>query len=107
MKYFILGALLLSGISVWAQDIPEAQEPSKAPEFVFRIVEDFLKIPNGKILAEAVGVAINSKGQNFILDRGNHPLLEFDAEVAIMNSFSESSPRFRIPRCKKASRNRL
>ena len=97
MRRFILGALLLTGISVCAQDVPKAQEASKAPELNFRVVDDFLKIPSGMIMAEAVGVAINSKGHIFILNRGNHPLLEFDSEGAFIGSFGEDSPLFRIP----------
>jgi len=71
MKYFALLVLFLFGASLSAQEIP------KAPEIPFRVVDDFLKIPSDMIMAEAVGVAINSKGHIFILNRGNHPLLEF------------------------------
>ena len=55
MKYFAFLAVLFLGIPLSAQEMP------KAPEIPFRIVEDFLKIPSDMIMAEAVGVAINSK----------------------------------------------
>lgn len=97
MKLFILCALFLTAMLVCAQDMPKAQEASKAPELSFRVVEDFLKIPSGMIMAEAVGVAISSKGHIFILNRGNHPLLEFDSEGAFVSSFGEGSPLFRVP----------
>jgi hypothetical protein len=56
MKYFALLALSFLGTSLSAQEIP------KTPEIPFRVVEDFLKIPSDMIMAEPVGVAINSKG---------------------------------------------
>jgi DNA-binding beta-propeller fold protein YncE len=61
------------------------------------VVQDFLKIPSDMIMAEAVGVAINSKGHIFILNRGNHPLLEFTNEGDFVSSFGEGSPIFHIP----------
>ena len=91
MKHFALLALLFLGTSLAAQDMP------KAPEIPFRVVEDYLKIPSDMIMAEAVGVAINSKGHIFILNRGNHPLLEFSADGDFIGSFGEGSPIFRVP----------
>jgi hypothetical protein len=64
MKYFALLALFFLGPSLAAQEVP------KAPEIPFRVVDDYLKIPSDMIMAEAVGVAINSKGHIFILNRG-------------------------------------
>jgi len=91
MKYFALLVLFLFGASLSAQEMP------KAPEIPFRVVDDFLKIPSDMIMAEAVGVAINSKGHIFILNRGNHPLLEFSADGDFIGSFGEGSPIFRVP----------
>jgi hypothetical protein len=91
MKYLALVVLFLFGTSLSAQDMP------KAPEIPFRVVDDFLKIPSDMIMAEAVGVAINSKGHIFILNRGNHPLLEFSADGDFIGSFGEGSPIFRVP----------
>ncbi len=97
MKRFFLLALFFAIVPVGAQDMPEAPKASKAPELSFRVVDDFFKIPTGMIMAEAVGVAINSKGHIFILNRGNHPLLEFTNEGDFVSSFGEDSPVFRIP----------
>src|SRR3981189_2030092 len=91
MKYFALLALFFLGPSLTAQEMP------KTPEIPFRVVEDFLKIPSDMIMAEAVGVAINSKGHIFILNRGNHPVLEFSAEGDFLRSFGGGSSRFRVP----------
>ena len=98
MKKLLLLSLLLAALPVCAQDeMPKAQEAAKAPELKFRVVQDFFKIPSDMIMAEAVGVTINSKGHIFILNRGNHPILEFDQEGNFIGSFGEGSPLFRVP----------
>src|SRR6266403_6419682 len=91
MKCFALLALFFLGTSLSAQEIP------KTAEIPFRVVEDFLKIHSDMIMAEAVGVDINSKGHIFILNRGNHPMLEFSADGDFTGSFGEGSPIFRVP----------
>jgi DNA-binding beta-propeller fold protein YncE len=98
MKKWMLLGLLLAAVPMCAQDeAPKAQEGAKAPELKFQVVRDFFKIPGDMIMAEAVGVAINSKGHIFILNRGNHPILEFDQEGNFIGSFGEGSPLFRVP----------
>ena len=97
MKHFLLVGLLLAASPLCAQEMPRATDASKAPELSFHVVQDFLKIPSDMIMAEAVGVAINSKGHIFILNRGNHPLLEFTNEGDFVSSFGEGSPVFHIP----------
>src|SRR6266404_5253847 len=91
MKCFALLASFFLGTSLTAQEMP------KTAEIPFRVVGDFLKIPSDMIMAEAVGVAINSKGHIFILNRGNHPVLEFSADGDFIGSFGEGSPIFRVP----------
>lgn len=91
MKHIALVILFLMAASV------SAQEAAKAPEIPFHVVEDFLQIPTGMFMAEAVGVAINSKGHIFILNRGNHPLLEFMPDGSFVRSLGEDSPIFRVP----------
>ena len=79
-KRFLLVGLLLTALPVCAQEMPKSQKVSKPPVLNFHVVPDFLKIPSDMIMAEAAGLAINSKGHIFILNRGNHPLLEFTTE---------------------------
>jgi DNA-binding beta-propeller fold protein YncE len=74
-----------------------AQENSKAPEISFRVVKDFFQIPNDMFMAEAVGVALDSKGHIFILNRGNHPVLEFNPDGSFITTFGEGSPLFTTP----------
>src|ERR1700752_5377177 len=97
MKYSILSVALLFRVSLYEQDAPKPADVPKAPELTFHFFQAFLKIPRDMIMAEAIGVAINSKGHIFILDRGNHPMLEFDQEGNFISSFVEGSPIFHIP----------
>ena len=55
MRNLVLWALLLCAVTTVAQDMPKA----KPAEIPFQVIPDFLKIPKGMIMAEAVGVAIN------------------------------------------------
>jgi len=49
------------------------------PEISFTTVPNFLKLPPGEYLGEAVAVATNSKGHIFIFHRSNNNrLFEFD-----------------------------
>lgn len=90
-KHIALAVLLLAGICAYAQ------ESAKIPELPFHVVPDFFQIPKGMFMAEAVGVALNSKGHIFILNRGNHPLLEFNPDGSFVQSYGEGSPLFRVP----------
>ena len=101
MKRWMLLGLLLAAVPVCAQDMPNAQKPPKAPELTFHVVPDFFKIPSDMIMAEAVGVAINSKGHIFILNRGNHPMLEFDSGRRLHRFLWRGFAR--IPQCRTAS----
>jgi DNA-binding beta-propeller fold protein YncE len=72
VKYGLVVLLLLLGAPVFAQQQP-------APEIAFRSVPNFLKLPQGMYLGEAAGVAVNSKGDIFVYNRGEQTrLLEFD-----------------------------
>ena len=72
-----------------------AQESREmTPQLSFKVVEDFFKIPDNMLMAEATGVALNSKGHIFILNRGNHPLLEFGPDGSFISSLGEGSPIF-------------
>jgi DNA-binding beta-propeller fold protein YncE len=98
MKRFALLVLLLMGTVVYAQDeMPAASNAPKYPDMQYKVVKDFLQIPSDMPMAEAVGVAINSKGHIFILNRGNYPLLEFDNEGKFLSVFGGGSPIFHIP----------
>lgn len=65
-----------------------------APALPLHLVENFLKFPENWIPLEVVGVATNSKGHVFVANRGNHPLVEFDANGTFVRSIAEGSQMF-------------
>lgn len=73
MKYGLVFGLLLLATPALAQRQP-------APQIAYRSVPNFLKLPEGMYLGEAAGVAVNSKGDIFVYNRGQKTrLLEFDS----------------------------
>jgi 6-bladed beta-propeller len=64
------------------------------PQLPLRLVENFFHYPSTYVLGEVIGVAVNSKGHIFLLNRGYHPLIEFDAEGAFVRSMGEGSGEF-------------
>lgn len=64
------------------------------PQLKFHVDEDFFKLPDTIWLSEAVGVALNSKRHIFLLNRGNHPLLEFGPDGSFIRSIGAGSTIF-------------
>src|SRR5215208_784189 len=89
MKRFALAVLVLASVPLVAQNTRTAPT-----QLAFKVVDDFFQIPDTIWMAEAVGVALNAKGHIFILNRGNHPLLEFTADGKYVRSLGEGSPIF-------------
>ena len=54
-------------------------QPANPPDLGYTPVPEFFKLPPGMNFAAVSGVAINSKGHIFVLNRGPQPLMEFDA----------------------------
>ena len=68
--------LVLSAPHALAQQKATAQN---VPEIPYTSVPNFLKMPAGETLGEAIGVATNSKGHVFVYHRSaNTRLWEFD-----------------------------
>src|SRR5580658_11352104 len=68
MKHFsrnMLAAMLLAGIPIAAQSVPEIRFDSS----------DLLKLPDNIFLGEAAGVATNSRGDIFVYTRTGHPTI--------------------------------
>jgi DNA-binding beta-propeller fold protein YncE len=72
VKYgLVLGLLFFLGLPLLAQQ--------PVPKITYQSDPNFLKLPQGKYLGEAAGVAVNSKGDIFVYNRGEKTrLLEFD-----------------------------
>src|SRR6266851_3139850 len=68
--------VILFAVPVFAQSKAKAQN---VPEIPYESVPNFLKLPPGLYLGEAVAVATNSKGHIFVYHRSaNTRLFEFD-----------------------------
>lgn len=80
MKHRMSVLLFLMASSVFAQQ-------SSVPEIKFRSVPDFLKLPANMYLGEVTGVAVNSKGNIFVLSRGNTTGPAFGAAAAQLLEF--------------------
>ncbi len=71
-----IALLLCAGVPALAQQKATAQN---VPEISYTSVPNFLKVPAGETLGEAVGIATNSKGHIFVYHRSaNTRLWEFD-----------------------------
>jgi DNA-binding beta-propeller fold protein YncE len=90
VKYLILTLLLLGSIAVTAQQ-------TSSPSLPVQSVPDFLKFPDNVYMGEAAGVAENSKGHVFVFNRGEHPLMEFDASGKYIRSIADGLYAFVFP----------
>jgi hypothetical protein len=61
---------------LWLVAMPLAAQDAKdaGPPMPFRVVENFLKLPDGVYMAEVVGVSVDSKGRVVVANRGKLPL---------------------------------
>ncbi|MGH9451902.1 MAG: peptidyl-alpha-hydroxyglycine alpha-amidating lyase family protein [Terriglobia bacterium] len=66
-----------------------AQKPS-IPEISYESIPNFLKLPPNLYMGEAAGVAVNSKGDIFVYNRGAHTqLFEFDRNGNFLRTIGE------------------
>ena len=72
----------------------QGESAAPPPQLPLHLVENFFHYPATYVLGEVIGVAVNSKGHIFLLNRGYHPLIEFDAEGAFVRSMGEGSGEF-------------
>jgi hypothetical protein len=96
MKRYLTPALtdwvLLCAGPVFAQAKARAQN---VPEIPYESVPNFLKMPPGLYMGEAIGVATNSKGHVFVYTRSaNTRLFEFDQNGTYIREIGEGSYGF-------------
>src|SRR5579864_7099900 len=83
---------LASGSALLAQTKAKAQN---VPEIPFDTVPNFIKMPPGLYLGEAMGVATNSKGHLFVFTRSaNTRLFEFDQNGKFVREIGEGNYGF-------------
>ena len=91
MKLFTFVAVLCLALPsmLFAQDQSQSQLGAQSvPEIPFDSVPNFLKLPPDIYLGEASGVAVNSKGDIFVLSRGNTTGPAYGAAAAQLLEFA-------------------
>jgi sugar lactone lactonase YvrE len=64
------------------------------PQLPFHPVDDFFKYPANYLIGRLSGVAVGPRGQIVTLNRGYHPVMEFDQTGKFVRSFGEGSTMF-------------
>ncbi len=59
------------------------------PDLGYKVVPDIFDLPRGMNFGECSGVAINSKGHIFVLNRGKHGLIEFDGDGKYIHTLGD------------------
>src|SRR6266702_1861005 len=85
---FVLVVVALCGAPLFAQSKAKAQN---VPEIPYESVPNFLKLPTGLYLGEAIGVATNSKGHVFVYTRSGEAsrLFEFDPKGTLVREIGK------------------
>src|SRR5437867_387451 len=90
-----VAVLLYAGAAFAQGGGAPAKAKATAPEIPFESVPNFLKLPPGLYMGEAVGVATNSKGHVFVFVRsGETRLFEFDQTGAFVKELGAGSYGF-------------
>lgn len=66
-------------------------------ELNLRVIDDFLKLPEGWLFGEATAIEVNSKGHIFVFNRGDHKLLEFDPKGNFIKEIGAGTATFANP----------
>lgn len=104
MKRFAAFAVLLffSAAPLLAQDDLRKET---APEIPYKADPDYLKLPDNWYFGRAVGIATDSKGNIYVANRGNHPLMEFASDGTFIRSIAEGLDIFGAPHSVRIDKN--
>ena len=58
-------------------------------EHRYRVVENWAKLPDGWSLTDVASVAVDSKDNVYVFNRGEHPMMVFDREGNFLRSWGE------------------
>ncbi|MEM7405203.1 MAG: peptidyl-alpha-hydroxyglycine alpha-amidating lyase family protein [Pseudomonadota bacterium] len=58
-------------------------------EWRYRVVEDWAEVPEGWQFMDVAAVAVDSKDQVYVFNRGEHPMMVFDRDGRFLRSFGE------------------
>src|SRR4051812_15325806 len=76
-------AFLLTGMSIVATIAAEPQTLS------YRPVENWAKLPQGLMLGECSGVALDSHDNVWVFNRGSHPVIQFDPNGKMLQAWKD------------------
>lgn len=70
-------------------DAPDPRQMEHAPPLGYHPIETGLTLPEGIRLGASSGVAFDAQGHMWVLNRGEHPLIEFDGQGKFLRSLGE------------------
>ena len=70
-------------------DAPDPKQMENAPPLGYHAVETGLTLPDGIKLGASSSVAFDARGHMWVLNRGEHPLIEFDKDLKFVRSYGE------------------
>ena len=86
--FFCTVLLMLATANLFAQPAPMLRPPN-LPDLDYRPVADVFNLPANVNFGSTSSVAVNSKGNIIVLNRGPQPLMEFDANGKFIRAFGE------------------
>ena len=85
MRTLLLVLLQVSGVLSG----PDPAQMEKAPDLSYKPVPANLTLPDGMKMGAPSSVAIDRSGHMLVFNRGEHPLMEFDAQGKFVRAFGE------------------
>jgi hypothetical protein len=96
-KRVLVSAVFAAALALCAIATPRAQEGAAGPPISalsFHLVRDFFHYPAYSVIGRLSGVAVAPNGHVLALNRGYHPVLEFNADGTFVRSWGEGSRMF-------------
>ena len=70
-------------------DKPDPKQMETAPALGYHPIETGLSLPEGIKMGASSGVAFDAQGHMWVLNRGEHPLMEFDGNGKMLRAMGE------------------
>lgn len=70
-------------------DAPDPKQMETAPPLAYHPIEAGLSLPDGMKMGASSGVAFDAQGHMWVLNRGEHPLMEFDSKGKLLRAMGE------------------
>lgn len=81
--------LLQSRSAPGVLDGPDPKQMESAPPLGYHVVETGLGLPDGTKIGASSSVAFDKNGHMWVLNRGEHPIMEFDANRKLVKAFGD------------------